>query len=80
MLPTTGLVGGCGIGSSLFFVAIVDFVPCLLLVIARSEATKQSRTVCAVRVLECFASLAMTWRELSEIIQTAFYAIRSAWH
>src|SRR5579862_4107076 len=27
ILPTTGLVGGCGIGSSLFFGAIVDVVP-----------------------------------------------------
>ena len=44
MLPTTGLVGGCGIGSRLLVDAIVK---CLLparhqLVIARSEATKQS--------------------------------------
>ena len=34
MLPTTGLVGGCGIGLSLFFGAIVDVSPASSVVIA----------------------------------------------
>src|SRR6185437_9321484 len=33
---------------------------CLLLVVERSEATKQSRLISAAKFLDCFASLAMT--------------------
>jgi len=61
MLPTTGLVGGCGIGLSLFLVAIVGNVsPCPIHRHCEERSDEAIQSCC--RSLDCFASLAMTAR------------------
>src|SRR3954451_8490645 len=81
MLPTTGLVGGCGIGLSLFLDGIVENVSPALsqLVIARSEATKQIQTFRRPYGLLRFARNDADRASLARLTQIFFYAIRSAW-
>ena len=52
MLPTTGLVGGCGIGLSLFFGAIANSFPSHSVVIARSRSDE---------AIQSFLHLRMSW-------------------
>jgi hypothetical protein len=63
MLPTTGLVGGCGIGLSLLLDAIVGFSPDLDPY--PSLRAKRSNLSCGEESVDCFVAtlLAMTTHE-----------------
>jgi hypothetical protein len=62
MLPTTGFVGGCGIGLSLFVDAIAIMSPALSFDTHRhcEERLRRSNPLLLRRTMDCFASLAMT--------------------
>src|SRR5581483_11632653 len=57
MLPTTGLVGGCGIGLSLFFDAIANSFPATT---CHREERSDEAIQSEAQELDCLASLAMT--------------------
>src|SRR5215213_7478348 len=61
MLPTTGLVGGCGIGLSRLVDAIA-IVPCLLATVPSLRGVLGTKRIHFrhAQTLDCFASLAMT--------------------
>src|SRR6059058_3739457 len=67
MLPTTGLVGGCGIGLSLFLDGLIldgiveNVSPCTLSRFRHCEEhLRRSNPDFLCRSMDCFASLAMT--------------------
>src|SRR5215212_11433252 len=92
MLPTTGLVGGCGIGLSRLVDAIA-IVPCLLATVPslRGAAARKRIHFRYAQTLDCFVASAYARSSYGGQVaprnedsgpwftQTAFYAIRSAW-
>src|SRR6202142_1901613 len=56
ILPTTGLVGGCGIGLNRLVDAIVNLFPCLRHCEERSDEAIHTYFA----AMDCFTSLAMT--------------------
>ncbi len=90
MLPTTGLVGGCGIGFSRFFGAIANWSPCFVparhpradgFAEARPDDGSRSNPCLSSGDVDCFVAslLAMTIWRCHLLIQTVSCAIRSAW-
>jgi hypothetical protein len=76
MLPTTGFVGGRGIGLSLLSDAIFEFVSSCISTVIASEA-KQSIASREGR-MDCFVADAPR-NDGESPTQTFVYAIRSAW-
>src|SRR6202040_311067 len=74
MLPTTGLVGGCGIGLSLLVDAIAMVFPALVGAVASTVLASEAKqsTAARNRLLLRYAP------RNDELTQTAAYAIRSA--
>jgi hypothetical protein len=75
MLPTTGLVGGRGIGLNLLGDAIAKLSPAVtyLSAVIASEAKRSAFARVAV---DCFVALLLA---MTIPNQTVFYATRSAW-